>query len=535
LWHSDYRVLPKTRKDVYEECVKMLLNSRDEKRGVSHDIGDKLKKDEKNIIIEDIAYYYQYNDKSSYKTRYVLRRIDTKIQNMRDVVKDIEAEKILNYFVERSGILRNLSTTDIDFIHKTFQEYLAAKVIVANFDSGLLLKNIFDHTWNEVIMLAMEMATQEFANEIITHLLCRGQKDNRYISFAVAYFEIPSELSADLRTQVTNLIPDVIPPKNDEEATLLAKNVPQAIIPYLKFCSSYSADELMNCAKVLLAISTVQSLSYLKEYLSKFNCDRVSSYITTELQEFELQDIVDSGLSDYFLESAFAKDKSVATLSVLIKDLCEHLSITMDNKWDNIIINDAECFTMLEGIGKIRSCEWHIVYESFLHEDINTHLISINELVICLELRNRDFDISLRKLIGFGKIAQLTLVIDTESIEEVGVNELFIEDIKGLKKIHIISKNREFIFDKGVMDLFDFGQQKSFELEITAERLYNDISVNYSTLSRELRNISKLIINVKGVKTVYEGTDDIITFFERLDDSFTKLFIYDDFDLYGDD
>src|SRR3954452_20475499 len=38
-----------------------------------------------------------------------------------------EAEQILKHLLIRSGLLRRIGVDGIDFVHKTFQEYLAAK------------------------------------------------------------------------------------------------------------------------------------------------------------------------------------------------------------------------------------------------------------------------------------------------------------------------------------------------------------------------------------------------------------------------
>jgi predicted NACHT family NTPase len=49
--------------------------------------------------------------------------------------------------MERSGLLREPAAGRVDFVHRTFQEYLAAKAAVDNDEIGQLVANAHDDQW----------------------------------------------------------------------------------------------------------------------------------------------------------------------------------------------------------------------------------------------------------------------------------------------------------------------------------------------------------------------------------------------------
>ena len=59
--------------------------------------------------------------------------------------------------MERSGLLREPAAGRVDFVHRTFQEYLAAKAAVDNDEIGLLVTNAHDDQWREVVVMAAGM------------------------------------------------------------------------------------------------------------------------------------------------------------------------------------------------------------------------------------------------------------------------------------------------------------------------------------------------------------------------------------------
>jgi hypothetical protein len=78
---------------------------------------------------------------------------------------------VLSDLLVQSGLLREPTPGRIDFIHRTFQEYLAGKAAIEGNEIGLVLDHAFDVQWHEVIIMAAGHAQPWQRAELIRGLL----------------------------------------------------------------------------------------------------------------------------------------------------------------------------------------------------------------------------------------------------------------------------------------------------------------------------------------------------------------------------
>ncbi len=485
LWHNNGMILPKTRNEIYEACCKMLMENRDESRQIKHEVGSIMNQQQKLVIMDDIAYWMQINNYVSQKKRYVINRIKNKIQYMSPDIRAIGAEKILEYLVERSGILRNPTGKDIDFIHKTFQEYLAARVIMKNSDYGILIDKILDYNWHETVLLAMGFASKADADEIISKLLENGKKDKKFLYAAVACFNIPIELSPEIRNAVESIVQEIIPPRNDHEAKLLSSS-PESIIPFLNYRKAFSLSETKLCINTLVSINTIESLNVLSEYLLK-GTEKTRQYIFNIMEKISIQDIVDSQFANAIFECAVDKNNTV-TINSFIARICTTAKHNIVKGCSIIKLLNTDCLVCLEGVNGLKTCEWLVSSndQSSLY-NIDLSNIKIENLIVTV--CDEKATIPLLTLIEFGMLNQLTLN---------GLNDsLFMEQtfafskINGLEKIHFITK--EFFFDSTICEILSYFGDRRIIIEITAENVSGIDIIDIS----DLECIEKVIINDK--------------------------------------
>jgi hypothetical protein len=113
-----------------------------------------LSERQRELTLEELAYWLIRNDRSDATRGQVEAVVADKLPQLADRKK-----RVVQYLVERSGLLREPVVDRIDFIHRTFQEYLAAKRIVGASDVGILLSHSHQPTWREVVILATGHAT----------------------------------------------------------------------------------------------------------------------------------------------------------------------------------------------------------------------------------------------------------------------------------------------------------------------------------------------------------------------------------------
>jgi hypothetical protein len=222
--HLDRRMrLPHDRMELYSIALEMLLERRDTEReirasAVTMTRGDKM------LILADLAYWLVRNGWSNASQERVLERLTDKLANMHRV--HARAERVLKHLLDRSGLLRMPVEGQIDFVHKTFQEFLAARAAVSADDIGVLVQNAHDDQWREVILMAVAHARPQQTDELLRGILVRAtnDRDNLYVlqALAVGCIEHAPELPPKLRRLLHTVAADLLPPKGISHAIALA-------------------------------------------------------------------------------------------------------------------------------------------------------------------------------------------------------------------------------------------------------------------------------------------------------------------------
>lgn len=104
----------------------------------------------------------------------------------------------------------------IDFVHRTVQEYLAAKQAADLGDMDLLVQNAHRDTWRETVVMAAGHANEPLRRELLTGILARAHTEKRRSRalklVAVACLETLPSVPDDLREALDRCLDDLIPP-----------------------------------------------------------------------------------------------------------------------------------------------------------------------------------------------------------------------------------------------------------------------------------------------------------------------------------
>lgn len=215
--------LPRDRMELYSVALDMLLERRDTERNIVGELQE-LTKTDKVTILQDLAYWLIRNgwtDASNDKAIARIKNIATTLPRV-----DASAPQIFRTLLLRSGILRQPVSDRVDFIHRTFQEYLAARAAVDSGDVGALVINAHNDQWREVVIMAAGHAQSHQREELLTRLLERADSETSHglllKALAVACLETSPKLSKDLRQRLQDVASDLLPPKTLRQAEMLA-------------------------------------------------------------------------------------------------------------------------------------------------------------------------------------------------------------------------------------------------------------------------------------------------------------------------
>ncbi|MFJ3923488.1 NACHT domain-containing protein [Streptomyces sp. NPDC090022] len=219
--------LPRARKELYDAALDMLLVRRDTEREIHGVEGVRLTRDEQILLLQRFAYWLIRNGQVQADRDEAVEMTGEWLAAMPQVREQGDAEQVFAHLLIRSGLLREPVPGTVDFVHRTFQDYLGAKAAVESRDFGVLVRNAHDDTWDDVVRMAVGHARPDERTRLLRGLLRRADRTkgirNRLVLLAAAGLEHAPELDPAVRADVQARTADLLPPRTPEQAEELAK------------------------------------------------------------------------------------------------------------------------------------------------------------------------------------------------------------------------------------------------------------------------------------------------------------------------
>ncbi|MER7207719.1 NACHT domain-containing protein [Streptosporangium sp. NPDC000239] len=214
--------LPRNRMGLYEAALELLLERRDAERGIAVEVT--LEPEQKVRILQDLAWRLTMLGRSELSSATALKRVEERIGTMPRV--EAPARAVLDHLLQRSGVIREPVPGRIDFVHRTVQEYLAAKQAADDADVEPLVERAHLDQWRETVVMAAGHANAPVRRELLGGLLDRIDGRDRHARrlrlLVAGCLETIQELPRDLEERVEACLAEVIPPRNAAEARVLA-------------------------------------------------------------------------------------------------------------------------------------------------------------------------------------------------------------------------------------------------------------------------------------------------------------------------
>ncbi|MFJ9553721.1 NACHT domain-containing protein [Nocardiopsis sp. NPDC101807] len=212
LYRDRRTVLPRDRMEVYEAALAMLLKDRDQQRGIE---GVDLSRRELVLLLQELARWLVVNGSSDAPVETARRQVARSLASMHRVEQ--APEEVYTHLVVRSGLLHTPTADRVSFLHRTFEEYLAAKALVEEDSFPLLVRNAHDDQWHEVVVMAAGHATPAQREELIRGLLDRSDRvrahRDRLLIVAFACLETSPQLSRVLGEEIRERVRGILPPR----------------------------------------------------------------------------------------------------------------------------------------------------------------------------------------------------------------------------------------------------------------------------------------------------------------------------------
>lgn len=168
--------LPHTRWELYKATLDMLLGKRDSGRGIEAPEGLTIGVEENKLLLQHIAVWLVRGGQTQLTWQKAITQIELATRSMRHVREQGTPEQILTHLLNRSGLLQQRTGDVIQFIHRTFQDYLAAKEFSDTDSVGELLRHAHDEQWQDVIRLAVGHLDRSRVDELVRGLVELGDR-----------------------------------------------------------------------------------------------------------------------------------------------------------------------------------------------------------------------------------------------------------------------------------------------------------------------------------------------------------------------
>ncbi|POX38493.1 ATP-binding protein [Streptomyces sp. Ru73] len=225
--HRDRRgYLPHGRKELYDAGLSMLLERRDRERAMVATDAIDLPRQPKIQLLQRLAHWMLVNGRSEMDRDVAVGTLARHLPAIPDAARQGDAEDVYRHLLNRTGLLRETTPGTVDFVHRTFQDYLAARATVQQHDFPLLLDHAHHTEWEDVIRMAVALARPDECAQVLNGLLAphpgvKAAEARHRKLLAAACLEHATELDPEVRARVQRFTRDMMRPTTPAAARAL--------------------------------------------------------------------------------------------------------------------------------------------------------------------------------------------------------------------------------------------------------------------------------------------------------------------------
>ncbi|WKU44258.1 NACHT domain-containing protein [Streptomyces sp. VNUA116] len=311
--------LPRARKELYDAALDMLLVRRDNERDITAVEGVDLTRDEQTLLLQRLAYWLIRNGQTVTACADATEMIEEWLAAMPQVRAQGDARQVFTHLLIRSGLLREPVPGAMDFVHRTFQDYLGAKAAVEARDFGLLVSKAHDDQWEDVVRMAVGHARAEERARLLRQLMRRADRvkshRHRLTLLMAACLEHAPELDPEVRAGIESRTKALLPPRDDEDAEALAK-AGELVIELLQGPEELDVESARATIRTARLIGGDGALAVLSRF-RKDDRSPVQEELSRCWSAFDTQEFVDAVLAEARVGRIYVRVESAEQIRAL--------------------------------------------------------------------------------------------------------------------------------------------------------------------------------------------------------------------------
>jgi hypothetical protein len=280
--------LPNDRMELYRVALELLLERREKDREIGATYIADLDRSSKETILDHIAYWMLRNGVSQADRNEAENRISELLPRLAQLPK--KPHLIMQELVERSGILRQPQHGVVDFVHRTFLEYMGARAALGQGDRDALIDRAGEESWRDVIVFAAGHAQGKARDDLIAKLLRPGwlrspRSIDAEITSVCCLETVGGNLDPQLLVQLHSKAKGLFPPTDLATARILspaATNNPE----FLKGHTNRPVETVAACIRCASIVGTPHMVDVIAGYAAVPG-DIIDQEITRAYQIFD--------------------------------------------------------------------------------------------------------------------------------------------------------------------------------------------------------------------------------------------------------
>ncbi|WP_328512867.1 NACHT domain-containing protein [Streptomyces mirabilis] len=270
--HRDRRGhLPHSRMELYEAALSMLMVRRDRERSIAEPEGILLGEHQTLHLLQHLAYWLIRNQQTEMSHSTACKLVTDLLPAMPALADQGGPSEILTHLIARSGLLRQPTADTVDFVHRTFQDYLGARAAIEASDRPLLVNHAHDTQWEDVIRMAVAHARPTERATLLNGLIERGDRESEHRArlhlLAAASLPYATEVAPGVRHEVTGRAAALMPPRSIQEAETLSALGPGILDLLPPTADGLHSDEIVAVTRTAAAMGGDQAYAYLRRFV----------------------------------------------------------------------------------------------------------------------------------------------------------------------------------------------------------------------------------------------------------------------------
>lgn len=276
------RQLPRDRMELYRNALHTLVHDRDADRNVPSAVDSKLSLGDKLVILRDLAWRLSDNNRSEIGLERAAGYVTAKLRAMRHL-DGLDGGQVLEQLRHRSGILRSPAEARLDFVHRTFQEYLAAEEAAEEDHIGNLVGRAHLDLWRETVIMTAGHAHTRQREELLEGILDRAEAEPRHARtlrlLAAACQETLPSVSEGLANRLDEAVARLLPARRETDPPALAAVGPSLLRRLPRSLGELTEKAATQTVRTAALIGGEEALGLLAGYVGDERSDVVRALI----------------------------------------------------------------------------------------------------------------------------------------------------------------------------------------------------------------------------------------------------------------